>query len=483
MSYLSRDELDKYLNNLPRNRPTDASNSPSNTHPETHNQRPSPHLRGPRPPVKPAAWRSNTSQPPKPDPRSELVYPMQTMRIEPQSDRTTVPLTGITDQINALRDATGTVADLAYQTHQTDLPPHPPHPPHPPVSTPVTRKPVKVDPFEAALGPRKKPPPKHTTPVTHKDPYTNSSEAPPSRVPSVRVPQITTPDAPVDQSIDTNKRVSVPNPIYTGIRCAGCEKPMGGMTINAAGKQWHPECFVCKHCNQDLEHVAFYEKDGQPYCALDYHELFSTRCDYCGTPIEEKAIRALGKTYHEGHFFCRQCGKTFDESSAFMVHDGHPYCEKDYLEKFGHKCMGCGEYITGEFIGALGGDWHKECFVCADCGKAFTSATFFVRNNRPYCEQHQRTPIATKNIPPTLVRPPSSPVAPFIVNPTSDTKQCHRCKEKVEGRCASAYGHDYHPAHFQCSRCDKPLSMRVPGMWQEGSPGELICKTCARTHT
>lgn len=79
----------------------------------------------------------------------------------------------------------------------------------------------------------------------------------------------------------------------------------------------------------------------------------------------QKSINALGKHYHVGHFFCRGCSKPFGESDAFMVHDGHAYCEKDYMAKFGHKCMGCGEYITGEFIGALGGDWHKECFVCA----------------------------------------------------------------------------------------------------------------------
>lgn len=73
----------------------------------------------------------------------------------------------------------------------------------------------------------------------------------------------------------------------------------------------------------------------------------------------------MGKHYHVGHFFCRGCSKPFDETSAFMVHDGHPYCEKDYMAKFGHTCMGCGELISGEFLNALGGDWHKSCFVCA----------------------------------------------------------------------------------------------------------------------
>jgi hypothetical protein len=51
------------------------------------------------------------------------------------------------------------------------------------------------------------------------------------------------------------------------------------------------------------------------------------------------------------------------------VHDGQAYCEKDYLRKFGQKCMGCGEYITtGEFVNALDGDWHRDCFVCTVSG-------------------------------------------------------------------------------------------------------------------
>jgi hypothetical protein len=72
----------------------------------------------------------------------------------------------------------------------------------------------------------------------------------------------------------------------------------------------------------------------------------------------------LGKYYHVGHFFCRECGKPFDEDSTFMEHDGHPYCEKDYLAKFAHKCKGCKEDITSSFLEALGGKWHTSCFVC-----------------------------------------------------------------------------------------------------------------------
>lgn len=47
-----------------------------------------------------------------------------------------------------------------------------------------------------------------------------------------------------------------------------------------------------------------------------------------------------------------------------MIQDGLAYCESDYLKLYGKQCKGCGKFIKGTFIGALGGDWHKECFVC-----------------------------------------------------------------------------------------------------------------------
>lgn len=48
-----------------------------------------------------------------------------------------------------------------------------------------------------------------------------------------------------------------------------------------------------------------------------------------------------------------------------MVHDGFPYCEKDYLRLFAPKCTGCQDPIQGDFISALKGKWHRDCFGCS----------------------------------------------------------------------------------------------------------------------
>lgn len=51
------------------------------------------------------------------------------------------------------------------------------------------------------------------------------------------------------------------------------------------GKTWHPEHFVCTHCQEEIGSRNFFERDGQPYCEKDYHNLFSPRCYYCNGPI------------------------------------------------------------------------------------------------------------------------------------------------------------------------------------------------------
>lgn len=276
------------------------------------------------------------------------------------------------------------------------------------------------------------------------------------------------------------KKSALYNSMYFGIRCGGCEEPLSGQAITTSGKHWHPRCFKCQACHQNLEHIAFYEKDSLPYCALDYHELFSPRCDFCKTPIEEHSISALGKTYHAGHFFCRECGKPFDEETNFLEHGGHAYCEKDYYKQFGKACKGCEETITGDFLVALGGEWHKECFVCADCGSTFASSTFLIKGGKPYCEEHynQQTSLKKKiNLPKAKSLKPlpsldllsskgSKPLIDKDKDISSEEKTCHRCQTAINGRCHSAFGRNYHPLHFQCSRCNKLLSARLTGKYK-----------------
>ncbi|XP_066906018.1 leupaxin isoform X2 [Halyomorpha halys] len=212
--------------------------------------------------------------------------------------------------------------------------------------------------------------------------------------------------------------------------CSACDKPIVGQVITALGKTWHPEHFVCTHCNQELGTRNFFERDGHPYCEPDYHNLFSPRCAYCNGPILDKCVTALEKTWHTEHFFCAQCGKQFGEE-GFHEKDGRPYCRDDYFEMFAPKCGGCSRPIMENYISALSMQWHQDCFVCRDCRQPFHGGSFFDHEGLPYCETHYHAKRGSL---------------------------CAGCHKPITGRCITAMFKKFHPEHFVCAFCLKQLN-------------------------
>ncbi|NXG75483.1 LPXN protein, partial [Baryphthengus martii] len=232
--------------------------------------------------------------------------------------------------------------------------------------------------------------------------------------------------------------------------CTACCKPIAGKVLTALGKTWHPEHFACACCGQELGGRPFFERSGQAYCEEDYHQAFSPRCAYCASPIREvrpprpslprypvpppaasphlfwqKVLTALDQTWHPEHFFCAHCGKVFGDDS-FHERSGKPYCHQDFLAMFAPKCQGCERPVTDNYLSALQGIWHPECFVCTECLRSFAGGSFFELEGQPYCELHfhQR-----------------------------QGSICHGCGHPVTGRCITAAGRKYHPEHFICAYC------------------------------
>ncbi|KAM6503627.1 hypothetical protein JOM56_000570, partial [Amanita muscaria] len=189
-----------------------------------------------------------------------------------------------------------------------------------------------------------------------------------------------------------------------GLSCGGCGGSIIGRIVSATSVHWHPECFQCSVCDTLLEHVSSYEHEGKPYCHLDYHEHFASRCYHCETAIvEERSIvlddPALGlRTYHEQHFFCAECGDPFltpsrdgefeSDNVGFIVYRGHPYCESCHVRLRFPKCKRCKKSIKDEdrAVEALGGKWCWACFLCEVRLKPLEDPAFFQRGEKPYCE-------------------------------------------------------------------------------------------------
>uniref|UniRef100_A0A8C7S1C3 Paxillin n=2 Tax=Oncorhynchus mykiss TaxID=8022 RepID=A0A8C7S1C3_ONCMY len=212
--------------------------------------------------------------------------------------------------------------------------------------------------------------------------------------------------------------------------CGACCKPIVGQVVTAMGRTWHPEHFVCTHCQEEIGSRNFFERDGAPYCEMDYHNLFSPRCHYCNGPILDKVVTALDKTWHPEHFFCAQCGSFFGPE-GFHEKDGKAYCRKDYFDMFAPKCGGCARAILENYISALNSLWHPECFVCRECFTPFVNGSFFEHDGQPYCEVHYHEQRGSL---------------------------CSGCQKPITGRCITAMGRKFHPEHFVCAFCLKQLN-------------------------
>ncbi|KAJ4150885.1 hypothetical protein LMH87_011614 [Akanthomyces muscarius] len=130
------------------------------------------------------------------------------------------------------------------------------------------------------------------------------------------------------------------------------------------------------------------EQDGDErlrfYCHLDWHEQFAPRCKHCQTPILGEHIVALGAHWHYGHFFCAECGDPFEHGMTHIEKDGYAWCIKcqtQRTERRAPKCRRCKKGVVGQYIQALGGEWHDECFRCAECKGGFDDGQVFPRDD------------------------------------------------------------------------------------------------------
>ncbi|KAL1273673.1 hypothetical protein QQF64_026487 [Cirrhinus molitorella] len=228
--------------------------------------------------------------------------------------------------------------------------------------------------------------------------------------------------------------------------CGACKKPIAGQVVTAMGRTWHPEHFVCTHCQEEIGSKNFFERDGQPYCEKDYHSLFSPRCYYCNGPILDRVVTALDRTWHPEHFFCAQCGSFFGPE-GFHEKEGKAYCRKDYFDMFAPKCGGCARAILENYISALNSLWHPECFVCRECFTPFVNGSFFEHEGQPYCEAHYHERRGSL---------------------------CSGCQKPITGRCITAMGKKFHPEHFVCAFCLKQLNK---GTFKEQND-KPYCQSC-----
>ncbi|KAL8348656.1 hypothetical protein RB601_002345 [Gaeumannomyces tritici] len=113
-------------------------------------------------------------------------------------------------------------------------------------------------------------------------------------------------------------------------------------------------------------------------------------CKACREPITGKSISSadgrLTGRYHKACFVCTTCRDPFT-SATFYVHDDMPYCEQHYHEINGSLCGTCNIGIEGQYLAdERDTKYHPPCFRCADCGQILSDGYFEIGGRR-YCEK------------------------------------------------------------------------------------------------
>ncbi|KAI0594983.1 hypothetical protein F4775DRAFT_595744 [Biscogniauxia sp. FL1348] len=204
--------------------------------------------------------------------------------------------------------------------------------------------------------------------------------------------------------------------------CHDCQLPIEGrfVALKGSSERFHPHCFRCYTCGTALEALeispepdsfraerldrirrraageVLAEEPGKTmaedrderhrfYCHLDWHEQFAPRCKHCRTPILGEHVVALGAHWHYGHFFCAECGDPFEQGMTHIEKDGYAWCincQTKRTERRAPKCKGCRRAVIGQYVRALGAEWHDECFRCATCGGGFDDGQIFPMADR-----------------------------------------------------------------------------------------------------
>ncbi|KAK1954702.1 LIM domain-containing protein [Colletotrichum sublineola] len=113
-------------------------------------------------------------------------------------------------------------------------------------------------------------------------------------------------------------------------------------------------------------------------------------CKSCGEAIKGKSISSadgrLTGRYHKTCFVCTTCREPFS-SAEFYVHNDRPYCELHYHKLNGSLCGTCGRGIEGQYLeDEERVKYHVGCFRCGDCGMSLSNGYFEV-NGKAYCER------------------------------------------------------------------------------------------------
>ncbi|XP_035806332.1 actin-binding LIM protein 1a isoform X2 [Amphiprion ocellaris] len=246
------------------------------------------------------------------------------------------------------------------------------------------------------------------------------------------------------------------------IQCYKCGEPCKGEVLRVQSKHFHLKCFTCKVCGCDLAQGGFFMKNGEYLCTLDYQRMHGTRCNGCGDFVEGEVVTALGKTYHPACFVCTICKRPFPAGDRVTFNG------KDCL------CQYCVEPMSPGPKDILGSS------NCAGCGRDIKNGQALLALDRQWHLGCFKCKACSKVLTGEYISKDGAPYCEKDYQIHFGV-QCEACHQFITGKVLEAGDKHYHPSCARCSRCNQMFT-EGEEMYLQGStvwhPG---CKNTTRT--
>uniref|UniRef100_A0A8C6UDP6 Actin binding LIM protein 1a n=1 Tax=Neogobius melanostomus TaxID=47308 RepID=A0A8C6UDP6_9GOBI len=257
---------------------------------------------------------------------------------------------------------------------------------------------------------------------------------------------------------DTHHHHSTEKPL---IQCYKCGQPCKGEVLRVQNKHFHLKCFTCKACGCDLAQGGFFMKNGEYLCTLDYQRMHGTRCNGCGDFVEGEVVTALGKTYHPACFVCTICKRPFPAGDRVTFNG------KDCL------CQYCVEPMSPGPKDVLGSN-------CAGCGRDIKNGQALLALDRQWHLGCFKCKACSKVLTGEYISKDGAPYCEKDYQIHFGVR-CEACHQFITGKVLEAGDKHYHPSCARCSRCNQMFT-EGEEMYLQGStvwhPG---CKNTTRT--
>uniref|UniRef100_A0A3Q0R7Q6 Actin binding LIM protein 1a n=1 Tax=Amphilophus citrinellus TaxID=61819 RepID=A0A3Q0R7Q6_AMPCI len=250
------------------------------------------------------------------------------------------------------------------------------------------------------------------------------------------------------------------------IQCYKCGQPCKGEVLRVQNKHFHLKCFTCKVCGCDLAQGGFFMKNGEYLCTLDYQRMHGTRCNGCGDFVEGEVVTALGKTYHPACFVCTICKRPFPAGDRVTFNG------KDCL------CQYCPLSNTQTDL-----TYRKELTFtqyCAGCGRDIKNGQALLALDKQWHLGCFKCKACSKVLTGEYISKDGAPYCEKDYQ-THFGVQCEACHQFITGKVLEAGDKHYHPSCARCSRCNQMFT-EGEEMYLQGStvwhPG---CKNTMRS--